>query len=136
MPVDPVDEERLVKLVARGDRAAFEELYRRTSPWLAVRLRRRCADDELVAEVMQKPTWRRGGQRPRSLTHVARSPANISLQASIKTFIIDGDQLVAGMSSSSSARTLRSISSRMLRTWSIVLPPGSSSSQSRYRLPG
>jgi RNA polymerase sigma-70 factor (ECF subfamily) len=48
-----VDEEELVRLVARGDRAAFEELYRRTSPWLAVRLRRRCGDDELVAEVMQ-----------------------------------------------------------------------------------
>jgi RNA polymerase sigma-70 factor (ECF subfamily) len=29
-----VDEERLVKLIAQGDRAAFEELYRRTSPWL------------------------------------------------------------------------------------------------------
>src|SRR5262245_49301903 len=48
-----VDEEELVRLVARGDRAAFAELYRRTSPWLAVRLRRRCDDDELVAEVMQ-----------------------------------------------------------------------------------
>jgi RNA polymerase sigma-70 factor, ECF subfamily len=34
--VDPVDEKRLVKLIAQGDRAAFEELYRRTSPWLAV----------------------------------------------------------------------------------------------------
>jgi hypothetical protein len=31
-----VDEERLVRLVAEGDLAAFEELYRRTSPWLAV----------------------------------------------------------------------------------------------------
>jgi RNA polymerase sigma-70 factor (ECF subfamily) len=48
-----VDEEELVRLVARGDRAAFDELYRRTSPWLAVRLRRRCRDDELVAEVLQ-----------------------------------------------------------------------------------
>jgi ABC-2 type transport system ATP-binding protein len=37
-----VDEEQLVRLVARGDRAAFDELYRRTSPWLAIRLRRRC----------------------------------------------------------------------------------------------
>jgi RNA polymerase sigma-70 factor (ECF subfamily) len=48
-----VDEEELVRRVARGDRAAFDELYRRTSPWLAVRLRRRCRDDELVAEVLQ-----------------------------------------------------------------------------------
>jgi RNA polymerase sigma-70 factor, ECF subfamily len=49
-----VDEEELLRLVARGDRAAFDELYRRTAPWLAVRLRRRCADDELVAEVLQE----------------------------------------------------------------------------------
>ena len=45
-----MDEEELVRLVARGDRSAFDELYRRTSPWLAVRLRRRRADDELGAE--------------------------------------------------------------------------------------
>jgi RNA polymerase sigma-70 factor (ECF subfamily) len=59
-----VGEEQLVKLIARGDRSAFEEFYRRTSPWLAVRLRRRCADDELVAEVMQETylaVWRAAG---------------------------------------------------------------------------
>jgi RNA polymerase sigma-70 factor (ECF subfamily) len=59
--VTAIDEESLVRRVARGDRAAFDELYRRTSPWLAVRLRRRCADDELVAEVMQETylaVWR------------------------------------------------------------------------------
>ncbi|MFC9652196.1 MULTISPECIES: RNA polymerase sigma factor [unclassified Streptomyces] len=56
-----LDEERLVKLIAKGDRAAFEELYRRTAPWLAVRLRRRCADEQIVAEVMQETylaVWR------------------------------------------------------------------------------
>ncbi|MET9602349.1 RNA polymerase sigma factor [Streptomyces sp. NPDC006459] len=50
--------------MARGDRAAFEELYRRTSPWLAVRLRRRCADQQIVAEVMQETylaVWRAAG---------------------------------------------------------------------------
>lgn len=55
------DEELLVRRVARGDRDAFDELYRRTAPWLVVRLRRRCADDELVAEVMQETylaVWR------------------------------------------------------------------------------
>lgn len=58
------DEEELVRRVARGDRAAFEQLYRRTAPWLAVRLRRRCADDQLVAEVMQETylaVWRAAG---------------------------------------------------------------------------
>ncbi|MFC6089523.1 RNA polymerase sigma factor [Saccharothrix lopnurensis] len=59
-----MNEEQLVRAVARGDRAAFEELYRRTSPWLAVRLRRRCADEQVVAEVMQETylaVWRAAG---------------------------------------------------------------------------
>lgn len=59
-----LDEERLLRRVARGDRAAFDELYRRTSPWLAVRLRRRCADQQIVAEVMQETylaVWRAAG---------------------------------------------------------------------------
>jgi len=59
--VNTLDEEQLVRRVARGDQRAFDELYRRTSPWLAVRLRRRCGDDELVAEVMQETylaVWR------------------------------------------------------------------------------
>jgi RNA polymerase sigma-70 factor, ECF subfamily len=46
-------DEALLRRVARGDRAAFDEFYRRTAPWLAVRLRRRCADPDLVGEVMQ-----------------------------------------------------------------------------------
>jgi RNA polymerase sigma-70 factor (ECF subfamily) len=61
MSVDHEDDDELVRLIARGDQHAFETLYRRTSPWLAVRLRRRCADDELVAEVMQETyvvVWR------------------------------------------------------------------------------
>ena len=59
--VTAMDEERLVRRVASGDLGAFDELYRRTSPWLAVRLRRRCADDGMVAEVMQETylaVWR------------------------------------------------------------------------------
>ncbi|GAA2274009.1 RNA polymerase sigma factor [Kitasatospora cystarginea] len=39
-------------------------MYRRTSPWLAVRLRRRCADEQIVAEVMQETylaVWRAAG---------------------------------------------------------------------------
>jgi RNA polymerase sigma-70 factor (ECF subfamily) len=58
------DEEELVRRTARGERAAFDELYRRTAPWLAVRLARRCADDEIVAEVMQDTylaVWRAAG---------------------------------------------------------------------------
>jgi hypothetical protein len=36
-----VNDERLVWLIARGDRRAFEDFYFRSAPWLAVRLRRR-----------------------------------------------------------------------------------------------
>jgi len=56
-----VTEAQLVRACARGDRDAFDELYRRTSPWLVTRLRRRCSDDEIVAEVMQETylaVWR------------------------------------------------------------------------------
>jgi RNA polymerase sigma-70 factor (ECF subfamily) len=59
--VTSMDEEQLVRRVARGDRRAFDDLYRRTSPWLAARLRRRCGDEDLVAEVMQETylaVWR------------------------------------------------------------------------------
>ncbi|HEX6686603.1 MAG TPA: RNA polymerase sigma factor [Candidatus Limnocylindrales bacterium] len=56
-----MEEGQLVKRIARGDPAAFDELYRRTAPWLAVRLRRRCSDEDIVAEVMQETylaVWR------------------------------------------------------------------------------
>ena len=61
---DAADEAELVRRIARGDRGAFDELYRRTSPWLVTRLRRRCADDEIVAEVLQETylaVWRAAG---------------------------------------------------------------------------
>jgi RNA polymerase sigma-70 factor (ECF subfamily) len=62
--VDDVDEERLLRRIGRGDRTAFDTFYRRTAPWLAIRLRRRCADDDVVAEVMQESylaVWRAAG---------------------------------------------------------------------------
>jgi RNA polymerase sigma-70 factor, ECF subfamily len=58
------DEGELVRRIAAGDRPAFDELYRRTSPWLLARLRRRCADDDVVADVMQETylaVWRAAG---------------------------------------------------------------------------
>jgi RNA polymerase sigma-70 factor, ECF subfamily len=61
---NPGDEERLLRRVAKGDLAAFDELYRRTAPAVAVRLRRRCSDDGLVAEVLQDTyltVWRAAG---------------------------------------------------------------------------
>ncbi|MEU7979644.1 sigma-70 family RNA polymerase sigma factor [Micromonospora sp. NPDC049081] len=62
--LDAADEGELVRRVARGDRRAFDELYRRTAPWLEVRLRRRCADPDVVAEVLQDTylaVWRAAG---------------------------------------------------------------------------
>ncbi|MFF5289889.1 RNA polymerase sigma factor [Paractinoplanes globisporus] len=59
-----LDEGELVRRTAAGDRRAFDELYRRTSPWLLARLRRRCADDDVVADVMQETylaVWRAAG---------------------------------------------------------------------------
>ncbi|WP_326805997.1 RNA polymerase sigma factor [Streptomyces sp. NBC_01788] len=67
---DP-DGAELVRRIACGDRAAFDELYRRTSPWLAVRLRRRCADDDVIAEVLQETylaVWRAAGSYAGSVT--------------------------------------------------------------------
>lgn len=42
-----------MRLIAQADLEAFDEFYRRTSPWLSLRLRRRCPDEGLVAEVLQ-----------------------------------------------------------------------------------
>ncbi len=54
-------DDELLRDVGRGDREAFEELHARTAPWLVLRLRRRCRDDETVAEVLQETylaVWR------------------------------------------------------------------------------
>ena len=59
--LDGLDEGELLRCIARGDRLAFDELYRRTAPWLTVRLRRRCVDQDVVAEVLQETylaVWR------------------------------------------------------------------------------
>ncbi|WP_326715209.1 RNA polymerase sigma factor [Streptomyces sp. NBC_01474] len=66
-----LNEAELVWRVAAGDRAAFDELYRRTSPWMTVRLRRRCADDDVVADVLQETylaVWRAAGSYAGSVT--------------------------------------------------------------------
>jgi RNA polymerase sigma-70 factor (ECF subfamily) len=54
------DAELLAAIVA-GDRVAFEGLYRRYGPWLAVRLRYRCSDAALVDDAVQETfmaVWR------------------------------------------------------------------------------
>lgn len=53
--------ELLRRIAAERDRRAFEELYRRYAPWLAARLRGRCADPAMVDDVVQETflaVWR------------------------------------------------------------------------------
>jgi len=48
-----LDDRAVLAKVADGDTVAFRELYTRHAPWLGVRLRRRCADIEIVEEALQ-----------------------------------------------------------------------------------
>ncbi|HEX9763276.1 MAG TPA: RNA polymerase sigma factor [Acidimicrobiia bacterium] len=50
---DPRDDVALLAAVSDGDTGALRTLYLRHSPWLSVRLRRRCNDDDVVSDVLQ-----------------------------------------------------------------------------------
>lgn len=56
MVIDGVSDAELVAMVAAHDRGALRALHERHTPWLAARLRRRCADPDVVAEALQD-TW-------------------------------------------------------------------------------
>lgn len=63
----------LLRAVGRGDEDAFEVLVRAHTPWLEARLRRRCGDAEVVADVLQDTfvaVWR-GARRWRGDGEVA-----------------------------------------------------------------
>jgi len=49
---DARDDLSLLHAVAAGDEHALRLLFGRHAPWLALRLRRRCNDDEVVADVL------------------------------------------------------------------------------------
>lgn len=54
-------DDELLRLVGGGDRRAFEEYYARHAPWLLIRLRRRCGEADLAADVLQETllaVWR------------------------------------------------------------------------------
>jgi RNA polymerase sigma-70 factor, ECF subfamily len=58
---DGRSDDELLRAAATGDRQAFETYYRRNAPWLEIRLRRRCRDAELAADVVQEAflaVWR------------------------------------------------------------------------------
>jgi RNA polymerase sigma-70 factor (ECF subfamily) len=55
----------LLAAVADGDRGALRELHERHTPWLRARLRRRCADPDVVAEAIQDTfvaVWKSAGR--------------------------------------------------------------------------
>ena len=61
----PTDDAELLTAAAAGDRECLAELYRRHSPWLLLRLGRRCPDRGLVDEVLQDTfvaVWRSAGR--------------------------------------------------------------------------
>lgn len=51
--MDESSDTDLLALVAEGSTLALETLYHRHAAWLTVRLSRRCADDNIVDEVLQ-----------------------------------------------------------------------------------
>jgi RNA polymerase sigma factor (sigma-70 family) len=60
-----LDDRAVLGLVADGDPTALRELYARHGAWLGVRLRRRCADVEVVEDALQDTfvaVWRGAGR--------------------------------------------------------------------------
>jgi RNA polymerase sigma-70 factor (ECF subfamily) len=53
MAVTDASDAELVMAMAEQDEAALRELYERHAAWMSARLRRRCADKEIVADVLQ-----------------------------------------------------------------------------------
>ena len=52
----------LIAAIADGDRSALELLYQRHSPWLTMRLSRRCGERDLVDQAVQDTfvtVWRK-----------------------------------------------------------------------------
>ncbi len=59
--VSAVEDAVLLRRASAGDGEAFAELYDRLAPMVVLRLRRRCSDDELVADLVQETftaAWR------------------------------------------------------------------------------
>lgn len=59
------DDATLPRAIAGGDEAALRLLYDRHAPWLSIRLRRRCNDEEVVADVLSDTfvaVWRGAGR--------------------------------------------------------------------------
>ncbi|MGH2630646.1 MAG: RNA polymerase sigma factor [Actinomycetota bacterium] len=115
MTVRADGDDALLQGVAQGDRAALEALYRRHSPWLVVRLSRRCADPGLVEEVVQDtfvavwrgagryrgsgevPAWIWGIGIRRLIDRLRRSPVIVSHSAADEAMVSAEDQVLLGV---------------------------------------
>lgn len=64
MGLHTASDAELLAAVASRDRGALRVLHQRHTPWLAARLRRRCADPDVVAEALQD-TWLAVWKAPR-----------------------------------------------------------------------
>ena len=53
MAVSSASDAELVSAMAGMDEGALQQLYERHAAWVAARLRRRCSDSEIVADVLQ-----------------------------------------------------------------------------------
>ena len=63
-PAEPTDRE-LLSRITEADRGALHELFVRHQPWLAARIRQRCADPAIVAEVVNDTflvVWQKPGK--------------------------------------------------------------------------
>ena len=73
MAVSSASDAELVSAMAEMDEGALQQLYERHAAWMAARLRRRCSDREIVADVLQDTfvaAWR-GARRFRGDGEVA-----------------------------------------------------------------
>ena len=101
-----------MRAMAAGDEAALHELFTRHTPWLAVRLRRRCGDAEAVADVVQDTfvaawrgagRWRGDGEVAAWLWGIAVRRLVSRLRGSPAPLVLDADQLAAHESPLASA---------------------------------
>jgi RNA polymerase sigma-70 factor (ECF subfamily) len=61
----PPSDRELLAEIATGDRGALHELFTRHQPWLAARVRQRCSDPAVVAEVVNDTflvVWQKPGK--------------------------------------------------------------------------
>ena len=102
-----VEDAALLRAMAAGDEAALRLLFARHGGWLQARLRRRCADDDLVADVLQDTfvaawqgarRWRGDGEVGAWLWGIAIRRLVYRLRGRKPAFVADDGVDAAGIS--------------------------------------